>query len=120
MSDSYVLDGWAILAFLQDEEPAATRVREVIESAQEGTMRLFASIINIGEVYYRIGKTRNQKEVNSVLKDLYLLPIEVISANDDISSRRGKIENRACAFLCRRICGNYRPTKGSGPTYRSP
>ena len=92
MSDSYVLDAWAILAFLQGEEPAATRVRDVIEGAQEGTMRLFASIINIGEVYYRIGKTRNQKEANSVLKDLYLLPIEVISANDDIVLAAAKLK----------------------------
>lgn len=83
MSDRFVLDAWAILAFLQGEEPAASRVREVIEGAQEGTVRLFASIVNIGEVYYRIGKLRNQREADSVLKDLYLLPIEMVSADDD-------------------------------------
>ena len=92
MSDSYVLDVWAILAFLQGEEPAATRVRDVIEGAQEGTMRLFASIINIGEVYYRIGKTRNQKAATTAMKDLYLLPIEVISANDDIVLAAAKLK----------------------------
>lgn len=83
MSDSFVLDAWAILAFLQGEEPAASRVREAIEGAQDGTVRLFASIVNIGEVYYRIGKMRNQKEADSVLKDLYLLPIEIVPADDD-------------------------------------
>ena len=84
MSDNYVFDAWAVLAFLQGEEPAASRVREVIEGAQEGTIRLFASIVNIGEVYYRTGKTHSQKEADSILKDLYLLPIEIISADDDI------------------------------------
>ena len=84
MSDNYVLDAWAVLAFLQGEEPAASRVREVIEGAQEGTIRLFASIVNIGEVYYRTGKTHSQKEADTILKDLYLLPIEIISADDDI------------------------------------
>ena len=83
MSDNYVLDAWAVLAFLQGEEPAASRVREVIEGAQEGTIRLFASIVNIGEVYYRTGKTHSQKEADTILKDLYLLPIEIISAGDD-------------------------------------
>ena len=83
MNDSYVLDAWAILAFLQGEEPAASLVRDAIESAQEGTVRLFASIVNIGEVYYRVGKMRNQKEADSVLKDLFLLPIEIVSADDD-------------------------------------
>lgn len=83
MSASYVLDAWAILAYLQGEEPAASRVRKVMEGAQEGTARLFSSIVNIGEVYYRVGKTRNQNEADSILKDLYLLPIEVVSADDD-------------------------------------
>ena len=83
MSKDFVLDAWAVLAFLQGEEPAASRVRKVIEGAQDGTARLFISIINIGEVYYRIGKLRNSKEADAVLKDLSLLPIEVISADDD-------------------------------------
>ncbi|MEO5886782.1 MAG: PIN domain-containing protein [Anaerolineales bacterium] len=83
MSDDFVLDAWAILAFLQGEEPAASRVREVIEGAQEGTVRLFISIVNIGALYHRIGKLRSPKEADSVLKDLSLLPIEVISADDD-------------------------------------
>lgn len=94
MSDNYALDAWAILAFLQGEEPAASRVREVIESAQEGTVRLFASIVNIGEVYYRIGKIRNQKEADSVLKDLYLLPVEIISADDDTVLEAARLKMR--------------------------
>ena len=82
MSNDFALDAWAILAFLQGEEPAASRVREVIEDAQEGTARLFISIVNIGEVYYRIGKLRSPKEADSVLKDLSLLPIDIIPAED--------------------------------------
>ena len=83
MSDDFVLDAWAILAFLQGEEPAASRVRKVIEGAQEGTARLFISIVNLGEVYYRIGKLNGPKVADSVLKDLSLLPMEVVSADDD-------------------------------------
>ena len=65
------------------EEPAALRQHEVIEGAQEGIAHLFISIINIGEVYYHIGKLHDPKEADSVLKDLYILPIEVISTDDD-------------------------------------
>ena len=83
MSKDFVLDAWALLAFLQGEEPAASRVCEVIEGAQDGSARLFASIINIGEVYYRMGKARSPKEADSVLADLYLLPMEILSADDD-------------------------------------
>jgi predicted nucleic acid-binding protein len=84
MSNTFVVDSWALLAYLQGEEPAASRVREVIENAQEGTAHLFISIINLGEVYYRVGKVRNAKEAESVLTDLRLLPMEILSADDDI------------------------------------
>jgi len=83
MSEIFALDSWAVLAYLQGEEPAASRVCEVIEGAQEGTARLFISIINLGEVYYRVGKIRNAKEAESVLADLQLLPMEILSAEDD-------------------------------------
>jgi ribonuclease VapC len=83
MSENFALDSWAVLAYLQGEEPAASRVRDVIEGAQEGTARLFISIINLGEVYYRVGKIRNAKEAESVLADLRFLPMEILSAEDD-------------------------------------
>jgi predicted nucleic acid-binding protein len=83
MTKNFVLDAWALLAFLQGEDPAASRVREVIEGAQDGTVHLFVSIVNIGEVYYRVGKTQSPKEADSMLGDLYLLPIEIISADDE-------------------------------------
>ncbi len=84
MSESFALDAWALLAYLQGEEPAASRVREAIESAQEGTVRLFISIINLGEVYYRVGKIKNAKEAESTLTDLRLLPITILSATDEM------------------------------------
>lgn len=83
MVKDFSLDAWALLAFLQGEEPAASRVRDVIEDAQNGNARLFISIINIGEIYYRVGKMKNQKEADSVLADLYLLPMEILSADDE-------------------------------------
>ena len=51
-----VLDAWAVLALLQQEEPAASRVRQLMEDAERGNIELFISIINFGEVYYRIGR----------------------------------------------------------------
>lgn len=83
MSENFALDAWALFALLQGEEPAASRVRDVIEDAQAGNARLFISIMNIGEIYYRVGKTKNAKEADSVLADLYLLPLEVLPATDE-------------------------------------
>ena len=83
MSRDFVLDAWALLAFLQGEEPASTRVHDVFQDAQLGNARLFVSMINIGEIYYRVGKTRTPIEADSVLADLYLLPMEILSADDE-------------------------------------
>jgi ribonuclease VapC len=58
----FVLDAWAILALIQSEEPAATQVKQLLEEAQTGQISLFISIINLGEVYYQIGKVKGQNE----------------------------------------------------------
>jgi hypothetical protein len=47
-----VLDAWAILAYLQREEPAASRVREILKKAEARQVDLFVSLINVGEVFY--------------------------------------------------------------------
>ena len=95
MSKDFVLDAWALLAFLQGEEPASSRVRDVLQDAQLGDARLFVSIINIGEVYYRVGKTRGPKEAENILADLSFLPMEILSADDEtvLAAARLKMEH---------------------------
>ncbi len=84
MSEAFVLDAWALLAFLQGEQPAATRVRQVIEAAQNHSLRLMVSIINIGEVYYCVGRKYGQKEADEVLSILRLLPMDILPTDDEI------------------------------------
>jgi uncharacterized protein len=83
VSEAYVLDAWAFLAFLQKEEPAGSRVMQMIQEAQNQTIRLFASIINLGEVYYRIGKIRGLDLADETLDELSRLPITILSAEDE-------------------------------------
>jgi predicted nucleic acid-binding protein len=83
MSKAYVLDAWALLAFLQGEEPAAARVGAIIEKAGKGSLRLMISIVNLGEVYYRIGRTRGPAEANEALDSLNLLPWEILPADNE-------------------------------------
>ncbi len=45
-----------MLAFLQAEEPAAMRVRQLLFEAQSQKANLYISIINLGEIYYRVGR----------------------------------------------------------------
>lgn len=83
MNERYVLDAWALLAFLQKEEPAGSRVRQLVQEAQNQVVRLFVSIINLEEVYYRIGKTRGQDQADETLEELRRLPITILSAENE-------------------------------------
>jgi len=83
MKKRFVLDAWAILAFLQKEEPAASRVKLLLEQAAEGEIELFVSIINLGEVCYRIGRLRGEKESQETLADIRRLPLTVLTADDE-------------------------------------
>ena len=76
-----VADAWALLAFLQQEEPAAARVKSVVESAERGQCELFVSLINLGEVYYIVGRSKGIPEADSVLEDLEQLSLKVIPAD---------------------------------------
>lgn len=82
MSSSFVLDAWAVLALLQGEESAATRVKELLDKALEGDVELHISIINLGEVLYRVGKVRDEDEARETLRLLRTLPVAVLPADE--------------------------------------
>jgi predicted nucleic acid-binding protein len=84
MNTTFVLDAWAILALLQKEEPAASRVLQILQESDVRKYKLNISIINLGEVYYRIGRVKGRKEADETLKSLYQLPVTILPATDRI------------------------------------
>ncbi|MCA9871694.1 MAG: PIN domain-containing protein [Caldilineae bacterium] len=83
MTRHYVLDAWAILALLQQEDPAATRVRQCLEEALANKTLLSISIINLGEVTYRIGKVKGEDAAWETLQQLRQLPLTVLQATEE-------------------------------------
>jgi uncharacterized protein len=72
-----VLDSWAIMAWLQGEEPARSRVREILERAAiPGGSDASMSMINIGEVFYLIAKRRGAAVAERFLSEVPTLPIQ--------------------------------------------
>ena len=82
MTSSFVLDAWAILAMLQKEEPAASHVFQILQESEKKKHKSYISIINLGEVYYRVGRVKGKKEADETLKSLYQLPVTVLPATD--------------------------------------
>lgn len=82
MTAAFLLDSWAVLAYLKKESPADERVVALLGEAREGTVHLFISIINLGEIYYSVGRLRGLNFAEQVLADLRLLPIEILPVDE--------------------------------------
>jgi len=83
MKRRFVLDAWAILAFLQKEEPAASEVKRMFEEGERKELDLYISLINLGEVYYRIGRVKGEDEAKGTLEEILRLPITVLPVTWD-------------------------------------
>jgi predicted nucleic acid-binding protein len=88
----FVLDAWAMLAFIQGEEPAASRVRQLLQDAQERLLELFICIINLGEVFYTISRKQGRDQGQETLAEIRLLPLNVVSATDDLVMAAAKLK----------------------------
>lgn len=75
--EKIVFDAWGLLALIFGEEPAADTVRKIFD--REGITKSTVNIswINIGEVYYTIGRRKGLKTADDVLNDLRLLPMTI-------------------------------------------
>jgi len=94
MKPRFVLDAWAILALLQKEEPAASRVKGLLEEAEQGAVELFISIINLGEVYYRIGKVKGEGEAQATLAEIRRLSLAVMPATEEAVFAAARLKAR--------------------------
>lgn len=61
---SVCLDAFAILAWLQDEPGAALTEALLQRADHEESFHCFISILNLGEVYYRICRSRGSDEAD--------------------------------------------------------
>ncbi|PWU00467.1 MAG: hypothetical protein C5B51_25105 [Terriglobia bacterium] len=78
-----VLDSWAVMAWLKGEQPAAARVRDLLEAADRKEGKLLMNILNVGEVFYLCAKARNRAYAERVLQNLRSR-VGTVSATDEL------------------------------------
>jgi ribonuclease VapC len=78
-----VLDAWALLAWLGGEEPAAGRVNRMLLAAARGRGPLAVSVVNLGEVFYRIARRTGLEAARRIRTALLTAPFEVVPASDE-------------------------------------
>jgi predicted nucleic acid-binding protein len=78
-----VLDAWAVMVWLKGQQPAADRMRALLEAADRREYRLLMSIVNLGEVFYLSVKARDLAYGQRVLETLQPR-VTTVSAHDDL------------------------------------
>ena len=76
----YILDSFALLAFLEGE-PSADRIRVILQAAQEERALVYLSVINLGEVLYITERERSLVIAQQVLAAIEQLPLELLEAS---------------------------------------
>jgi len=77
---AYVLDSFAILAYLEGEE-GTERVQSVLEDAAAQRRQAFLSLINLGEVLYITERERGLVEARRVLGVVDQLPLRIVGVS---------------------------------------
>lgn len=76
-----VLDSWAVLAYVEDEPPAAQKVGDIISDADDEGLPLFMSVVNVGEVWYIIARKTSPAEADEGVAQLRRLGIKFVDAD---------------------------------------
>jgi uncharacterized protein len=95
------LDAFAWLAWLQDE-PGAPAVQSWLDEAQRGRAECVTSVINLGEVYYRLIRVDRREQAASLWRMALgaALPVSVKDATRRRVQRAAELKARhaiACA-----------------------
>ena len=75
----YVLDSWAVLAYLEDE-PSGEAVANLLVEAQENGHPVYLSVVNAGEVWYILAREVSESEADKAIEELQHLGIQFVDA----------------------------------------
>ena len=83
MKKKYLLDSYAVLAWIQDEK-GAQFIEDLLYRARENIDEAVLNIINLGEIYYRCAKVMGVKPAQNLLDNIRLLPIKILPCPNDL------------------------------------
>ena len=89
-----VLDSWAMIGWLQGEEPARAKVRELLERASRAETKLGISLINVGEVFYLIAKRHGAALAERFLADLAMMPVQALLPDRKLILGAARLKSR--------------------------
>jgi predicted nucleic acid-binding protein len=79
-----VADAWAVLAFLRGEGEAERKMRRYLRRAAAGNLRLKMSLINLGEVYYRLIQLVGPDAASEKVGRFRRAPVEFLAVREPL------------------------------------
>ena len=91
VADTYVLDSFAVLAHLGDEDSSG-RVADILKAARGRKVKLFMSVVNFGEIYYISMRERGREKAEDAKRMIEQLPIKVVDADRELTLEAARLK----------------------------
>jgi predicted nucleic acid-binding protein len=88
-----VLDSWAVLAYLEDED-SSQKVADLIADAHEHGIPLLMSVVNAGEVWYILAREVSETEADKGVEGLRQLGIDFIDVDWKLARQAGTFKSK--------------------------
>jgi predicted nucleic acid-binding protein len=93
MNDLFVFDACSLIALLSNEDGIDV-VKDLLQKAEDGKIKILMHKVNFLEVYYYIYKKYNEQTALKLLKDIKIAPIKMDSEiTDDILIKAGRLKS---------------------------
>lgn len=89
---AYVLDTWAVIAYLEDE-PSGEQVEDLIATAHEEQIPIYMSVINVGEVWYTMAREASEEDANDSVKSLRDLRIQFVDVDWELTQEAARFKS---------------------------
>jgi len=88
-----VLDSWAVIAYLEDED-AAAKVADIIADAHEEHIPLLMTVVNAGEVWNIVARQTSAADADVSIKQLHDLGIQLVDADWTLARDAGYFKSK--------------------------
>ena len=89
--NTYVLDSYALIAYFEDEAGAG-KVEKILREAENRGVKLLLNVINWGEVYYSIYRSKGEERAEESILIIEQLPIDVVDMNKDFIYQAARLK----------------------------
>ncbi len=83
MKKRSLLDSYAVLAWIQDEE-GAQFVEDLLYRGRENKEEIILNIINLGEIFYRCARVQDVPYAQGIIENIRLLPIKIYPCPNEL------------------------------------